>query len=265
MKRVVISLLCLISAQQPASGDLIGVGFLGEVVRINEMDGSVTIVNDTAVPRLNSLARDSQGHLYATGGLLSNQILRIDPVTGMVLSSTTLSSSRFGGLAFSPTGELFTTHIIDVPGPGQNAQLATINPQSGAVTFLGQPLNLGGIGGLTFGPTGVLYAWNTGLNNDGFGLITLAIDGSGYSDVNPLVGTSSAEIQSLEFAPDGTLYGARDRLFTIDPLTGASSSVGADHDWDIRGLAYVPEPHSSLLAFLAIGGFLRRRRPISAR
>ena len=121
---------------------------------------------------------------------------------------------------------------------------------------------------MEFSRSGTLYGWDVGASGrgDGFGLVTLATDGSGYTDVNPVIGTPGAEIQSIAFGPDGTLYGASNRLFTINLSTGAWSPVDNEtFDWDIRGIAYIPEPSSGIhlmfgLILLPLSDWLRARR-----
>jgi hypothetical protein len=116
---------------------------------------------------------------------------------------------------------------------------------------------------MSFSADGTLYAWDIGAsgNGDGFGLIKLATDGSGFTDVNPAIGTPGPEIQSIEFSPRGTLYGANDRLFTINLASGAWTPVGSEtFDWDIRGIAYIPEPTTLLLTIVACASLPGRSR-----
>jgi hypothetical protein len=69
------------------------------------------------------------------------------------------------------------------------------------------------------------------------------------TDVNPLVG-AGAGIQSIVFAGDGTLFGARDALFTLNPITGVAALIGEGGYSDVRGIEVVPaipEPTTFLL------------------
>lgn len=117
---------------------------------------------------------------------------------------------------------------------GDEAQLATINLDTGAATLIGSPLGQAlAIMGMTCSPNGTLYA--IGQNNVSLpdfnslytvdrqtGLATLV----GSTGVNITSCAAHGFLMALDFAPDGTLYGVNDcSLFTIDPSTGAATKV----------------------------------------
>jgi hypothetical protein len=65
------------------------------------------------------------------------------------------------------------------------------------------------------------------------------------------------DFQSLEFAPDGTLFTARNSLHTVDPTTGLETLVGSGGYFDVRGIAFVPDvdtvPVPGTLGLLGLG------------
>ena len=261
MKFATVFTLLTIVAIGHVRADFIGVAWSGLVYRVNEQSGAAVQINSVTFG-LNSLAGPYQGNLYTTA---ADALVTIDPTTGAKLGSVTMPISDFRAAAFSPDGELFLSHTIIDRGTGSfKSELMKANIQTGNLTSLGV-LTLG-IGAMTFSSDSTLYGWDIGASGlgDGFGLVKLATDGSGFVDVNPAIGTPRGDIQSIEFAPNGILYGARDRLFTIDLGTGAWTPVGSQtFAWDIRGIAYIPEPASvTLLVIAASAAAITRRRPL---
>jgi hypothetical protein len=83
----------------------------------------------------------------------------------------------------------------------------------------------------------------------------------GLVTINPVtgeitgVGGGVQNVQSLAFAPDGTLYAARDLLYKVDLNNGGLAQVGSRGLGDIRGIGYivaVPEPDTFIV--FALGG-----------
>lgn len=117
---------------------------------------------------------------------------------------------------------------------GVDAQLATINLDTGAATLVGSPLGQAlAIMGMTCSPDGTLYAigQNNASDPDFNSLYTVnratgMATRIGSTAVNTTSCPAHGFLMALEFAPDGTLYGANDcSLFTIDPTTGAATKV----------------------------------------
>jgi hypothetical protein len=114
------------------------------------------------------------------------------------------------------------------------AQLATLDLSTGAATLVGSPLgqNLL-IMGMTCSPDGTLYAVGqaNSTNSDFNSLYTVDRETGlasrvGSTDVVVPGGVFSGFFMALDFAPDGTLYGANtSSLYSIDPLTGHATKV----------------------------------------
>jgi len=100
----------------------------------------------------------------------------------------------------------------------------------------------------------VIYGWDAGAGTGlGVGLVTIDTVTAEAVDVNPAVSGSALQVQALEFAPDGTLYGGRNELYVIDPATGVLTLVGSGGYSNLRGLAFaVPEPSTWALAAIAL-------------
>ena len=252
-------------------GALVGIGFGGSVYSINETTGAGTLLGSSGFGATNSMARDSAGTLYSA---TNSSLITINPVTGAGTLASTLSG--FGaeglsirGLAFSSTNVLYAVNNGGSPGDiDTNDLLYTINASTGAMTLIGT-MAFAGVQSLAFSSGSTLYGFDAG----GGGLITIDPLTAAATDVNPAIGGSGNDIQTIAFSPGGTLYGGRDNLFTIDLTTGASTLVGGGSGGtfvDVRGMEFlaaaapVPVPEPGTLALLGIGivglGFCRRKR-----
>ena len=119
-------------------------------------------------------------------------------------------------------------------GNASKAQLATLDLDTGAATLVGSPLgqNLL-IMGMTCSPDGTLYAvGQADSNNAEFNSLYTVNRETGLASRvgSPGVvvpgGVYSGFFMALDFAPDGTLYGANtSALYSIDPLTGQATKV----------------------------------------
>ncbi len=133
-------------------------------------------------------------------------------------------------LAFCrPGGRPYT--IINTFDPA-NAQLATLNLGTGAATPVGSPLgqNLS-IMGMTCSSNGTLYAiGQADLANPDFNSLYTVDRETGLASrigsTGVVGGYANGFLMGLDFAPDGTLYGANaSSLFRIDSVTGHATKV----------------------------------------
>ncbi len=134
-------------------------------------------------------------------------------------------------LAFCPPGGVPYT-ITNTFDP--SAQLATLNPGTGAAKLVGSPLGQAlSIMGMTCSPDGALYAIGQfdSTNPDFNSLYAVDRETGLASRIGP-TGVHDQEspyggfLMALAFAPDGTLYGANvSTLFRVDPSTGEATKV----------------------------------------
>ena len=235
-----------------ASADIVGVEYSesnSRLVRINQGTGVGNAVGNTGFTRLNSLSSNSFGVLYSAPNA-GPSLITIDLSTGAGTSGATINlgvAPDIRGLAFSPGNVLFAANNTGPGGLLNPDELYSINTSTGVGTLVGAT-GISGLQSLEFSSVGMLYGWDVDI-----GLVTINTTTGVASDVNPAIGGTAA-IQSIAFAPDGTLYGACNALFTIDVATGATTLVGSGGYSDVRGIEYVaavPEP--STLALFVMG------------
>ena len=231
------------------------------IVKIDPMTGVYAVLNSIG-NSYNALAQDGHGDLYAGSFSVTaenGRVSRIDPYTGVPLetfNAVTPGAGDIRGLAFDPTNRLFAAvNRNDAHGsPTVPDDLYEIDLIHETTTRIGS-LGYLGVQALDFSPSGSLYAWDVN-----FGLLIVDPITGAATDINPSIGGTAA-IQSLVFAPDGRLFGARQQLFSIDPLTGAFSPIGPGGGPDIRGIEWiVPEPSTFILVLGSVPLIQRRRR-----
>jgi DNA-binding beta-propeller fold protein YncE len=167
---------------------------------------------------------EEPGLLYGTavGGTelvafnLQAESVRVIGATGFP-GSLSLAFCRPGGRPYTITNM----------GNASLAQLATLDLSTGAATLVGSPLGQPlSIMGMTCSPDGSLYAVGQGnvLNPDFNSLYTVDRE-TGLASLIGATGVAGF-FMALDFAPDGTLYGANtSSLYTIDTLTGQATKV----------------------------------------
>ena len=141
-------------AAQPGTGTLFGVsGPNGpgpaNLFTINSTTGVATLVGTLAGSSFASIGFAPDGTLYASvaafaGGQINPRLVTINPVTGALLTSVS-TADFFGAFGIRPTdGMIFG-------GPGDEHDLFTINPLTGAETLVGDT-GLNFVGDLAFRP-----------------------------------------------------------------------------------------------------------------
>lgn len=174
---------------------------------------------------------EEPGLLYATAGG-GTKLVAFNLQAGNVRIIGDIGFPGSLSLAFCrPGGRPYT---ITNMGNASLAQLATLDLSTGAATLVGSPLGQSLlIMGMTCSPDGTLYAvGQADSTNSNFNSLYTVDRETGLASrvgsTGVLVpgGVFSGFIMSLDFAPDGTLYGANTgALYTIDPLTGLATKV----------------------------------------
>lgn len=264
-----IALLLCISLASSAGAYIVGVpvGYTpgtAPLVHIDPVSGAYTTTANIG-NSYHALAQDSHGDLYAgyfATTSSNGRVARINPATGApltVFNAVTPGTGGIRGLAFDQADRLFAVvNRDDSSGsPTLPDDLYEINLAAQTTALIGS-LGYQGVQGFDAAPNGDLFAW------DGTaGLLRVNPASGAAVDVNPAVG-GTASIQSIVFAPDGRLFGARNALFSINPSTGAFTQIGPGGGPDLRGIEWiVPEPSSAMLAAIAMGVVRMARRRVA--
>ncbi len=238
----VLSLACagMLLGGGPATADMIGVAFSGNVFSMNPTTESQILLGASGIKRLDSLAQSSSGVLYSVGGATDDQLVTINPITGLATTVATLSynvskpTGTMTGLSFSPTGDLFG--VVSNPA-GPNSSIYRINPMTGATTLVGSTGVPNPLGDLAFSPSGTLYGWAAAQ-----GLVTV----SQTTGLATIIGNpGSFTPNNMVFNSDGTLWTVTspspfNRASTIDVATGALTPVSAtSFPLSVRGIQFV--------------------------
>jgi hypothetical protein len=132
---------------------------------------------------------------------------------------------------------------VDNAPAGSNSKLyrldLSVTPGSSSVKQLVGQIWIGNqkpaVLGMTFSPSGTLYAWSS--SN---GLITIDPFTALATDVDGVIGGGTF-IQSLAFDSSGTMYGAYDDLYVVDTVTGVATKVGGPVGFGgVRGIEFLP-------------------------
>ncbi len=234
-RKWILTSLALALMSTPPRADFVGVTWDGDAVRIDPTTGNWTLIGNTGHIQLNAMARHSNGR-FVTANIPSQELPHIDyldPVLGRADICALPFLNGIRALAYSGTDVLYA---IDSNDSGTQNDLYTLDlsvpfGDSSIKHFVGTT-TLAEIVGMTFATNGTLYGWSYVS-----GLVVLDPSTAIVTDVNPALGGSTS-IQTIAFAPDGTLYGAGDSLFTIDLVTGAPTPVGSAFGVSVRGMEY---------------------------
>jgi dipeptidyl aminopeptidase/acylaminoacyl peptidase len=155
-------------------------------------------------------------NLFASEAAFPERFYRVNPDSGQATLIGTTTSAFYPGLDFRQNGILY----------GASSTLYTINTINGTATTIGALPEL--LTSIAFSPTDSLF----GVSNNGETLYE--IDPSSGMSLRsvPLTGTIHSsgtafpgEINGIDFASDGTLYGIGFGLYRIDPFTGIATRI----------------------------------------
>jgi outer membrane protein assembly factor BamB len=243
---------------------LVAVGWHGEFARVDMTTRTVLTTRSDLPPNFQAAAAAPDGTVYA--GTHGGDIYRLDPLTGdttAYLRPSDLGAYSIVGMTFSPAGDLYISsweNPLHQPGDG----IWKMNVATGSLSFLGVLQGGASVQGIGFSPGGELYGIRPYQSEVGaYDLIKIDLSDFQTSLVHS--GGMCGANQSVEFAPDGSLYAAGANTFVqLDPVTGQVIGSPLTVPGDFRGLAVVvPEPSSLILlgiGALGVLGYAWRRR-----
>lgn len=202
--------------------DMIAVTWDGEFLAVDSTTGAAESIGGGLLTH-HSLARSSDGRLWTT---VDRFLAELDPVELEATVRWPLPL-RVLGLATGPGDTLYG--VLRNPGSSLGDQLIQIDLATGFVAPIGGT-SFDGIQALAFNG-GVLFGWDIRE-----GLLTLNTDTGVGTTVGPA--TLGRDIQWMTFDENGTLYGGRSNIFTIDQATGVATQVAGISGRGIRGVEF---------------------------
>ena len=208
----------------------------GQLFKINLSTGAGSLVGNLPIGA-NEIEFDNlTGRAFeqAPDGSFFGQEFNIN--TGAGIGGTINNGASFNGMEWVGS----TLYATAITGPGTNSTLRTLNPYLGTSTIIGLT-GFGPISGLAFDSTlGIMYGITGGPTGN---LLRLNLTTGAVT----LIGPTGFRAGSLEFGPDGLLYGGGTgpdefKIFRINPATGASTlvgmtGIGTAGSADVTGLA----------------------------
>jgi hypothetical protein len=212
-----------------AAEQFLGVDWAGDVFHMDSTTGATMFVGASGLTNVNSMARDTLGRNFVISedALGAAQLVQLDPLTGGGSSVVPLAVAEVTGAAFGPGDVLYVTTYPT--GLGLGSDLHTVDVGTGAATLVGNTTSADGIQGLTF-HDGALYGWDVGYP----GLVQVDVATAVATPVG-LTAPFFTSVQSLFSGADGTLYGAGNELYEIDPLSGGVTMIGTS-EYYVRGM-----------------------------
>lgn len=215
---------------------------------VNLATPAATLIGSHLDGLMEAIAVDPGGNIFGTNSI--GEFYSIDPATGLATIIATMATGNIEALDFFGS-TLYAGEFLAEP------RIFSIDTTNGALTTVASaPASVGVVRALT------MQDANTALLFDSSGAF-YSVDLN--SNTWTVLATDLSVMWSLDFAPDGTLYGAFNGVFyTVNPLTGARTLLGDLGGNQGVGLAIVPEPAPGVtLAFglLAISMFRNSRRP----
>jgi hypothetical protein len=225
---------------------VLGVTFEGNVILRNDDSTEWKSIGQSGHFDLNALARSPSGSYVAYKKAPPARILSIHPLTGQSAAIAIPYLNDVRGLAFRPDGRLYA---VDQATGGLYLLDLSVEFGNAAVKQLVGPLNLGSIQGLACSASGQLYGWSTI-----YGLVSIDATNGVCTDLNGLLDGHN-DLQALAFRDDGRLYGFREQVYRLDPLTGSVTSLGIANGQDLRGAEFAPEwlPELEVSPIVALG------------
>ena len=227
----------------PVITQLYGATRNGELLTINLSTGAGTMVGNLPSTGSTEIEFNNDTRRAFTqfpDGSFAGQ--EFDLNTGGALGVPVVDGASFTGLEWVGTS-LYGATVQTGRGA---SDLRILNPATGASTLIGATGIMNPLSGLAYDQTGaVMYGLTGGaggLGSASSNLVTVNLS-TGVATVIGPVGFNGG---SLEFGPDGNLYGGSTgntgNLYRIDKATGAATLIGPTGFQNITGLALVIAP-----------------------
>lgn len=221
---------------QPDCSKLLGSDQSGNLFDIDINTAAAGLIGNSGRPLATEIEYDDlTDTLYAEGVDGVPNLDTIDPTTGAFLGTVTHPLGALNGLEF--VGSTLYGTFITSGGGGAPSTLVIVNTTTGVLTPVG-PTGLGPISGLAYEQASqVMYGITAG--GVPAQLVTINLATGAAAVVGP---TGVTRIGSIEFGPDGNLYGGVSQnganpgdLLLINKNTGVAAVVG-NTGFSITGL-----------------------------
>ncbi len=247
----IVSLLAATLAAPALAVDIFGITSDGRLLNISAQSGAGTQLFDFPDNSWESLERKPNSNAFVAIAM-GNTLINVDPFGGIISTIGVSGLPHVEALALNRTTQVLFA-AVSTNADFAAESLATINPNNGVATVIGPFGGLADVDALAWDPVSQQ-------------LFAADLSSGAFGTVNPLtgafspLGAVSGLVAALDFAPNGTLYGAAipgvlggpTNLVTIDPATGATTLIGPIGFETVSGLvATVPEP-APLLATLSL-------------